>query len=269
MRNIPVSYISIIILGFLLAGILSCGCEEENEATEDSRTVGWNLWESFFLGNATGGVYGLQNNAFTQYQDIRIVFDDLTPGDPLEEELQLTFCRQSDNLVIGAPCSNILHYDTENDIFEGFLAPPVDGEWKLEMNWAGDVIYHRSYITINVQPVNPYPRVLESITGLNREIFAWIEPVAPGIGLQEFKIMAWHQANGILHYEPDSMMILSLRVYQVSTARPSAGNIDPQHIGDGMYEGTVNFDQPGDWGATLLNMETEPEDTLVTFLFDF
>ena len=73
--------------------------------------------------------------------------------------------------------------------------------------------------------------------------------------------------SGVLLYQPDSLLSLGINVEQTSISQPGSGNEMPHSVGNGFYEGVVNFAEPGGWSVTLLETGVDPPDSLVTFFF--
>lgn len=266
LTEIPFNTAKTILLISILV-LLAAGCVNDDSDNSDPRTEGLYLWGEFALSQSAGAVYGHTTRPLTEYSSFRIVFSTPPPRDPEEGSLTMMLLREVDGEIQGAPCGPEAKYDPALDIFRGNFAPTAPGEWILQLAWNGLEEPGESYLALDVRQTQPYSRVLLHGTGFDREVIAWVAPKNPVIGLQPFRIRAWQTVSGMLLYQPDSLLNFGIKVEQTSISQPGSGNEPPHTVDGGLYEGVVNFSEPGGWSVTLLETSAEPPDSLVTFFF--
>jgi hypothetical protein len=87
------------------------------------------------------------------------------------------------------------------------------------------------------------------------------------IGLQPFSIIVWISSSGLLEYVPSEDQNLKFEAIQVSSLQASSGNISPVHSMNGIYNGEINFSEPGDWEVSFFDKEFDPPELIVSFMF--
>jgi hypothetical protein len=73
-----------------------------------------------------------------------------------------------------------------------------------------------------------------------------IKPYSPSQGFNTFQSML-HSTTNDINYEQENNAQMYIMPWMESMGHGSANNVHPVHIGDGIYEGTVNLNMPGEW----------------------
>lgn len=75
------------------------------------------------------------------------------------------------------------------------------------------------------------------------EVLVALELDAPRVGKNPFAVKVTRHGDG----QPVTDLVVSVVPDMPSMGHGSSGNIDPTHVGDGRYEGSVNLTMPGEW----------------------
>ncbi|HEY3250217.1 MAG TPA: FixH family protein [Ignavibacteria bacterium] len=73
-----------------------------------------------------------------------------------------------------------------------------------------------------------------------------IKPYSPAQGFNTFQCML-HRTSDDIHYEQVDDAQMYIMPWMPTMLHGSSNNVDPVHIGEGIYEGTANFNMPGEW----------------------
>ena len=91
-----------------------------------------------------------------------------------------------------------------------------------------------------------------------RYILTWIEPEQPKTGSNELKL-ALHHRESMMSFPPVQDLDIEIKPWMGSMDHGSEGNEHPEPVGDGFYEGVVNFNMSGDWQVYVTLKEGEAE----------
>lgn len=114
----------------------------------------------------------------------------------------------------------------------------------------------------------PQPRI-KSVKTESGAVYllAYIAPKEPEIGVNDFEF-AIYQTVDKDNYLPVDDLQVSMRPEMPSMGHGSPNNLDPVSIGQGLYQGKVNFTMSGDWRIHLeLQQDTEVLRTYFDLVF--
>jgi len=73
-----------------------------------------------------------------------------------------------------------------------------------------------------------------------------VKPYSPVQGANKFQCML-HRTSDYIYFEQVDDAQMYIMPWMVTMGHGSTHNLHPQYIGDGIYEGTVNFTMSGEW----------------------
>ncbi|MEQ8925240.1 MAG: FixH family protein [Fulvivirga sp.] len=125
-------------------------------------------------------------------------------------------------------------------------------------SWSLDFIINETEIKVPVTVVQPeYARLTSFVSQMDettKYFVAYIQPEAPQVGQNDLEI-AIFKKQSMMEWPPVDGLTLELEPWMVSMDHGSPNNIAPVSIGDGHYQGKVNFTMTGDWQIRLKVME--------------
>lgn len=136
-------------------------------------------------------------------------------------------------------------YNSTTGLYEGiviFTMSSTSGVWTLTVTINGNPV---DFI-INVQ--DSTTKIVGSYTGEDSEVYivSLVQPVKWHVGMNDLQIMI-HRKESMMSFVPVSDMVIEMTPEMVSMGHGSPNNISPVAIGNGYYDGEVNFTMTGDW----------------------
>ncbi len=249
-----------------LIAVLSAGCIDDDEEN-DSPVKELYQWAEFTLDESRGGLYGRTERPLLAWQEITFWFPNGWDAGNNNVSLTLLCLHENDSEIIGTPCTGTLTYDPMQDVYTGYFVPAYTGDWYFELTLHSPNAYEMSQDQVRVVQPDTHPRVKALNTSRFQQVLSVFEPANAQAGIQDFSVGIWSPQGGMLTFQQDTTFQLDLRVFKLLTGQESSSNIAPVHVGDGVYEGEVNFPSSGTWGVTLMNQFESFSDTLTTFYF--
>lgn len=224
-----------------------------------------NPFENFELisetqrGDLTLGVYS-EKALFAGYNTI---YFEVTKGETFLENANLNFTPIMDMGAMKHSCPFEQPVLNTNGVYEAkvlFQMPSMEGTWtlNLDVNDAETNISESFEIPVSViQPEFSRVIVTSSVIDQKRLIIGYVEPNAPIVGANSFKIAIYTMEN-MMSFVPVNYLAVEIEPEMPSMGHGSNGNINPVFTNNGMYEGTVSFNMTGDWRIHLaLNQDNE------------
>lgn len=136
-------------------------------------------------------------------------------------------------------------YSASTETYDGvvvFQMSSMGGTWTVDVN----VNSNPAAFTVNIaEPSTKEVGVYTGDDGVNY-IVSLVRPVTWVTGSQDLNIMI-HKKETMMNFPAVTDLDVTFTPEMMSMGHGSAGNIDPVHISDGLYSGTVNFNMAGDW----------------------
>lgn len=136
-------------------------------------------------------------------------------------------------------------YNSTTGTYDGavvFQMSSTAGTWTLNVSVDGNVASFG--LTIN-EPSTKVVGVYQGTDGISY-IVSFVRPITWQTGMNDFSIML-HKMESMMSFPAVTDMEIAFTPEMMSMGHGSSGNIDPVHIADGMYSGTVNLSMAGDW----------------------
>jgi hypothetical protein len=155
------------------------------------------------------------------------------------------------------PTENPITTDPEDGIFIGaaiFIMPSGDmGSWTIDVTVHNHDNGIEGDVTIPLMVKNPPDtRVFsfESPVDQKKIFITMIEPSMPEVGMNDFIVAAHYKAD-MMSFPPTEVLNISFDPEMPSMGHGSPNNVNPVHIGNGHYQGVVNFTMDGFWRLNM------------------
>ena len=127
--------------------------------------------------------------------------------------------------------------------------------------WTNDVVVNGEAVTIDITVGESPTKVVGVYTGTDTEkyIVSVVRPENWVVGNQDLNIMI-HKMATMMSFPEVTDMDIVFWPEMVSMGHSSTGNVDPVHVSNGLYTGTVNLSMAGDW---RLHLELSNNSTVI------
>lgn len=154
-------------------------------------------------------------------------------------------------------------YNSATERYDGvviFQMGSMGGTWTLDVVVDGNP----ASFTLNIgeAPTNTKPVGVYTGTDSEQYIVSVVRPENWEVGSQDLDIMI-HRKETMMSFPAVVDFDVVLTPEMVSMGHGSTGNVDPVHVANGLYTGTVNLSMMGDWrlhlelsqGATVIHSD--------------
>lgn len=136
-------------------------------------------------------------------------------------------------------------FNAATEMYEGvviFQMSSVGGTWTI------DVVVNGDPVTFNINVSEAPTKLVGVYTGTDSKqyIVSFVQPKNWIVGSQAFDIMI-HEKATMMSFPEVTNMDIVFWPEMVSMGHSSTGNVDPVHVANGLYSGTVNLSMAGDW----------------------
>lgn len=194
---------------------------------------------------------------FTGYNSLQVaLFDSVSGARISNAHIHLMPMMDMGSMQHGAPYENPVSEDAVNGLFPCSITFPMPS---TAGNWALDVMVHNhtnnlegDYVFSPTVTEPAHPRILSFISAADsgKYFIAYIQPQKPVVGSNNFEFAVYKNAS-MMSWPADSSLRFTLRPEMPTMGHGSPNNVDPVHIGNGHYQGKVNFTMTGLWWLHL------------------
>lgn len=139
--------------------------------------------------------------------------------------------------------------DEVYNLYEAWAIFTMAGEWELEITVHSEEVSETEIsgsIPVEVDHTDRV-KLFEGENG-SHYILTWIEPKEPEVGMNDL-LISLHRS--VSHSEYPAVLNAQIGFEPWMPApgmdHGSSNNVDPEHQGNGFYQGKVNFNMTGDW----------------------
>jgi hypothetical protein len=148
-----------------------------------------------------------------------------------------------------SPVKEEFLYNTDKTIFKGysvFLYPTdASNNWFGKFNYNNQNEFDSVSFTVSNSSVNKILSFTENGGSYNYFI-TLISPLYPKQGLNDFNCLL-HRTTDNQNFEQVDAAQMYIFPWMPLMGHGSGSNVNPVYIGDGVYQGNVNFNMPGSW----------------------
>ncbi len=241
--------LAIIVVGLMVV-FSSCNSAEDvaPDLTDDLVEITTHVTDDLSI-----GIYAPEQ-LFVGYNEITVEVKD-TDGNPLSGEISVVPMMDMTTMSHSCPL------ETENNtLSEGiytfnvvFVMPSGEmGSWHIDFTING------TEVSVPVEVISPELSRLVSFTsdmdGSTKYFVAFLGPKEPAVGKNELEIAVFER-KGMMEWPAVPGLAFEVEPWMVSMDHGSPNNVAPVDVGEGHYEGTVNFTMTGDWQIRLTMKE--------------
>ncbi len=158
--------------------------------------------------------------------------------------------------------------DATTQAFKGaivFIMPSTAGSWTLGVHVHNHANGHSGMAMLPVtvvEPTEPKLITFESDYDQTKLFVTRIEPKSPEVGINDFTL-GIYKRESMMSFPAVDDLVVSMEPEMPTMGHGSPNNVDPVSVGNGMYEGKVNFTMTGYWKVNL-DFTTANNDTVKT-----
>lgn len=266
-------YIFSAILLLTLSAILFTSCKKDkNEPAPTPAPTHHALGEAYHNGMR---IALFSDDALqTGYEPLYVALFDSATGNPVTEAVvSLKPMMNMGTMMHAAPAEDPVLFKAVGHYFPGAAVFTMHGssdEWSVRINVS--TMGSTSSVTIPVSVAPSSPERVHSFVSLTdgaSYVVALLQPQKPVIGINDLEL-AVYKKDGMLYYDADSSLTITVTPEMPSMGHGSPNNVDPVHMGRGHYKGKVNFTMTGLWHLNLdFHSPEGPADTLTYFEISF
>lgn len=191
-------------------------------------------------------------------------------GDAIENAT-LTFVPEMDmgNMQHSSPIEQPV-FNSNTKMYEGMVVFTMHsglGDWTLDVDVNGEIVT----FPVNVLDSQTGTKYVGSYTGTDAEkyIVTLVKPFDWKVGMNAVSIMV-HKKESMMSFPAVDNFTIEMDPQMISMGHGSPNNTSPISVGNGYYEGQVNYTMTGDWRLNFLLMsagDTIVENAYIDILF--
>ncbi|MBV6477377.1 MAG: hypothetical protein HGGPFJEG_00115 [Ignavibacteria bacterium] len=244
----------------ILTSLLLSGCSESDDSIQNPGGGGSSMQlikiDSGYAAGSKAIVSLYRDQALkTGYNKIyAALYDSVTGAVITNADVTLLPLMDMGSMVHSAPLENPDNTLLENKWFDGAIIfiMPSDSllKWKIEvhvrnLSAAGNPEGIAYFGSIDVMNDDKKYKTFNASSG-SRIYLSYIKPNSPVVGINDFEYTI-HKKSSMMDYPPDDSFICEVYPWMPSMGHGSPNNVNPVSIGNGHYNGDVNFTMTGDW----------------------
>lgn len=238
-------------------------CKKESEIELENPTTGFTkLGETYAKGASMKLELWATNALSTGYNQMYLrAYDSLT-NNLLNNGLfkiqpLMVMKMDSHNMSHSAPSENPELTISENGLFPVsavFTMPSTGdtGQWSLSIEAQKSEGSKTGKATFPITVISSNPSRVKSLKTINGTnfIISYLSPMKPKVGNNEIEFVVYYKED-MMNYPAAGDFTIKVTPEMPSMGHGSPNNINPVHVGNGHYKGTVNFTMTGDWRINL------------------
>ncbi len=151
----------------------------------------------------------------------------------------------------GTPTQRLYNYNASLDLFDGYLIMLMPGDstsnWYGFYNYNDELFVDSLHFDVNLNDKARFKIFVDLNTGLSY-LITLLNPLSPKRDTNTFQCML-HESFDFISFTQANNAQMYLRPWLNSLNHGSSNNVNPIDLGNGIYNGKVNFDMPGLWNV--------------------
>jgi hypothetical protein len=145
-----------------------------------------------------------------------------------------------------------------------FIMPSTStGSWMIDINVQNNATNQEGMASFDITVIeDTEPRLFSFVSAFDSSklFVALIDPMKPETGINKFNLGIYKKET-MMSFPGVEGIVVKSEPWMPSMNHGSPNNVDPVSVGNGMYEGQVNFTMTGYW-QIMLDFETANQDTI-------
>lgn len=239
-----------LIMGVLLSALVFTSCKKE-EVTPEEETSTTTTTESLIevasttnASNQTVKLYAETNGLTTGYTNLYVkVTDDSGTN---VESATVTFAPLMTMTSMAHACPiEQPAYDASIGKYKGavvFIMSSMGGDWTLDVSVDG------TPVTFDLTVAESATKVVGAYSGTDGQTYfiSLLRPVVWEVGMNDLEVLI-HKRESMMSFPADDDFTIVMTPEMMSMGHGSPNNISPVSIGNGHYNGEINYTMTGDW----------------------
>jgi len=241
-----------VIMGALLTALVFTSCKKE-ETTPDT-TPGTPAATQVEIATATTSnnetvvLYADHNGLTNGYENIYVTVKDANNNSMTSATVEYTPMMDMGMMQHSCPTEQPT-FDSSIGKYKGsavFVMSSMAGTWTFEVKVNGNLAVFN--ITVDEAPT----KIMGMYTGTDGAsyVVSLLRPVTWKVGMNDVEFLLHKRVSG-MDWPAVTDFTMVMTPWMTSMNHGSANNIDPVHVGNGHYNGEVNYTMTGDWRLHL------------------
>lgn len=239
-----------LIMGALMSALVFTSCKKEEVTPEENNTT-TNPTESLVevasatnASNQTVKLYSESNSLTTGYTNFYVEVTDDSGASvetaTVEFSPLMTMTAMSHACPIEQPV-----FDASTGKYKGavvFIMSSMGGDWTLDVSVDG------TPVTFDLTVAESATKVVGAYMGTDGETYfiSLLRPVVWQVGMNDLEVLI-HKRESMMSFPADNDFTIDMVPEMMSMGHGSPNNISPVSIGNGHYNGEINYTMTGDW----------------------
>jgi hypothetical protein len=245
---------------FVLAlGAISMSCEKEAVPVPppiDPYAAWTKIGEAPATGSATKVSLYMAEAPFMGYNNVFAVVRDSVTGQVLsDKKVTLEALMDMGTMVHGTPLEQPV-WKSDLMAHQGsvtFIMPTTGGTWEVKVkveNQDGTAAGSAAFPVTVINKTQPKLFSFISLTN-NEKLFVALEnPLKPKVGLNDFDLVIYKRQSGMVYPAVEGLQV-EIEPEMPTMGHGSPNNQNPVSVGNGHYDGVVNFTMTGYWKVNI------------------
>jgi hypothetical protein len=237
---------------------LFSACKKETVTPPDPTAGLTKQAEGYAVGAAAKvQLFTKENVLNTGYTRFYISLSDSVTGNRITDaHIHLMPMMDMGMMAHSAPFENPASEEAVNQLYPcsvTFIMPSTGGTWTLKVHVHNHSNGKEGALTIPLTITEPAKSKIKSFIATHdagKYFIAMVQPSAPKIGMNDFEFAVYRKAS-MMSFPADSSLRFTVTPEMPTMNHGSPNNVNPVHIGNGHYKGSVNFTMTGLWRLNL------------------
>lgn len=244
-----------LIMGVLMSALVFTSCKKEEVSPEEetaTTTAGAGLVEIASTQNAsnqTVKLFSESGSLTTGYSNFYVSVTDNSGGNVENASVEfaplMTMTSMSHTCPVEQPV-----YNSSIGKYKGavvFIMSSMGGDWTL------DIIVDGSPVTFDLTVAESATKVVGSYIGTDGAAYfiSLLRPVVWEVGMNDLEVLI-HKRESMMSFPADNDFTIVMTPEMMSMGHGSPNNVSPVSIGNGHYNGEINYTMTGDWRMHML-----------------
>ncbi len=134
-----------------------------------------------------------------------------------------------------------------------FVMSSMGGQWRLEIDLDNKDASKQASASLNIEVKEPSDRISGNFMAMDDStnlFVCWMMDEDPIVGMNDFKLAVFKRES-MMSFVPLDGLSIAIEPEMPTMGHGSPGNENPAGIGNGQYEGKVNFTMTGYWKVNI------------------
>ena len=242
-------------------------CSDDDNPVKDDDPVELTVITSYEEAGITYEILSEESELIEGYNEFYIKVKD-ADGNDLTADFVINIVMDMGQMMHSTPFEYEMMDDSTNGgsiimVKATFIMPTVEmGVWMIDA--VSESLGADHTIVFNVVASGNVKR----FTSNEKPYFVTLRTLkSPKVGMNDFNITV-HSRENMMSHPAEEELTIEIELRMPSMGHGSNGNENPVHIGNGLYEGKVNFNMTGDWEITVTLSDDENEVGSVVYSLD-